>query len=87
MEPKTREMIYSQVLLRVRDTSIILLIAIVMNVLQQNKFKMGQLSSEQRVFIVEQYYSNKSPTKVNRLLPINEYILNRNIKIINKVFQ
>ena len=58
-----------------------------MKILQKNKFKMGQLCGEQRVFIVEQSYSNKSPTKVNRVLPINEYILNRNIKIINKVFQ
>ena len=43
---------------------------------------MGQLTREQRVVIVEQYYSNKSPTKVKRAFA-NEYILNINNKTVS----
>ena len=45
---------------------------------------MGQLTSQQRVFIVEQYYSNKSPTKVKTVFS-NEYNLNINMKTASKV--
>ena len=40
---------------------------------------MGQIASEQRVFIVEHYYSNKSPTKVKGAFAI-EYSPKINIE-------
>ena len=43
-----------------------------------------QLTTEQRVFIVKQYYSSGSPTKVEREFA-TEYILDINIKIVNNV--
>ena len=45
---------------------------------------MSQHAREQRVFIVEQQYSNKSPTKVKRAFT-NEYNMNINIKTVCKV--
>ena len=32
---------------------------------------MGQLTSEQRIFIVEQYHSNKSPANWKEHVPMN----------------
>ena len=59
-------------------------VTIIINILQQKKFKIGQLTSEQRVFIVVQYYSNKYPTKV-KIAFANEYNLNINIKTVSNV--
>ena len=43
---------------------------------------MSQLTSEQRVFIDDKYYSNTSPTKVKRAFA-NAYNLNINIKTVS----
>ena len=45
---------------------------------------MGQLNSEQRVLIVEQYYSNRTQTKVKRVFA-NELNLDINIKTVSKL--
>ena len=45
---------------------------------------MGQLTSVKRVFIVERYYSNKTPTKVKRV-STNEFNMNICIKTVSKV--
>ena len=44
---------------------------------------MWQLTSEQRVVIVEQHFSNKSPTEVKRAY-VNAYNLNINIKTVKR---
>ena len=43
-----------------------------------------QLTTEQRVFIVKQYYSSSSPTKV-KIEFATEYNRNINIKTVNSV--
>ena len=45
---------------------------------------MFQLTNEQRVFVVEQYYENKSPTKVKRAF-FCTYKANINVKTINSL--
>ena len=56
-----------------------------MNMLQKNWiFKICQLTSQQCVFVAEQYYSNKCSTRAKRTFA-NEYNLNKDIRTVSEV--
>ena len=60
-----------------------------LNVIRISKFKLTltmQLTTEQRVFIVEQFYVTDSPTEVKRAY-VNKYRVNINLRTVDNLIK